>query len=179
MVEIVNKERSVSGEGYVYVNSTNISEYDKRRNETELNIISSENWNKEESDPIKSGNLKVAASTLKKAIIRVGMSKPLKDYYQSLKNNPCKYIGEIFTGEAEVVNYKKMDSRNILTQLTGSQKVAIYFHVAEGGDTKIKDAVLYLDYNKDRSYDSFGEIRGIFVGIANEDNDKLLVFVGR
>lgn len=167
LTEITQKDEEVQ------TGNRELSSYDKRRNKFEMNIITSSKWNKTIVDPIESGNIKLTAEVLRKAIIREGMTVKLEGCLVELKTNPLKYIGVPFLVEGDLESYKVLGKEDQITKIFGTQKVELFFKLSSG------NAVVYMNNDKNRVLDGIGEVQGIFAGISKTNDKDLFVFVGR
>ena len=157
----------------VQTRNRELSNYDKRRNKFEMNIIASSKWNRKIVDPIESGNIQLAAEVLRKAVIREGMTVKLEGCLAELKTNPLKYIGVPFLIEGDLESYKILDKEDQITKVLGTQKIELFFKLSAG------NAVIYMNNDKNRVFDGIGEVHGIFAGISKTNDKDLFVFVGR
>ncbi len=165
--EITQKDEEVQ------TRNRELSNYDKRRNKFEMNIIASSKWNRKIVDPIDSGNIQLAAEVLRKAVIREGMTVKLEGCLTELKTNPLKYIGVPFLIEGDLESYKLLDKEDQITKVLGTQKIELFFKLSAG------NAVIYMNNDKNRVFDGIGEVHGIFAGISKTNDKDLFVFVGR
>jgi hypothetical protein len=167
LTEITQKDEEVQ------TGSRELSNYDKRRNKFEMDIITSSKWNKNIVDPIESGNIKLASEVLRKAVIREGMSVKAEECLAELTSNPLKYIGVPFLVEGDLESYKLLGNEDQITKILGTQKVELFFKLSAG------NAVVYMNNDKNRVLDGIGEVQGIFAGISKTKDKDLFVFVGR